>query len=107
MRDILYKFLSLFSIIRIFNVLVIITAQYLTAIFIISQEKTFESVLFDFNLFLLIICSSIAIASGYIINNFYDYEKDLSRIQRLPTFLRRFFCLYRCRAFCQSNGKRY
>ena len=77
MRDILYKFLSLFSIIRIFNVLVIITAQYLTAIFIISQEKTFESVLFDFNLFLLIICSSIAIASGYIINNFYDYEKDL------------------------------
>ena len=77
MKDILYKFLSLFSIIRIYNILVIITAQYLTAIFIISLEKSFESVLFDFNLFLLIICSSIAIGSGYIINNFYDYEKDL------------------------------
>ena len=39
-----------------------------------SKVKTF---LVNFNLFLLIICSSIAIGSGYIINNFYDYEKDL------------------------------
>ena len=28
-------------------------------------------------LFLIILCSSISIASGYIINNFYDEKKDL------------------------------
>tara|TARA_A100000164_G_C21779105_1_gene710084 strand:- start:180 stop:923 length:744 start_codon:yes stop_codon:yes gene_type:complete len=34
-------------------------------------------VILDFNLFLIILCSSISIASGYIINNFYDGKKDL------------------------------
>ncbi|MGB2231519.1 MAG: geranylgeranylglycerol-phosphate geranylgeranyltransferase [Flavobacteriaceae bacterium] len=33
--------------------------------------------LFDLNLFLIVLASSLCIASGYIINNFYDSEKDL------------------------------
>jgi len=48
----------------------------LTSIFILS-DKNFIKVIFDFNLFLLILCSSISIASGYIINNFYDEKKDI------------------------------
>jgi len=34
-------------------------------------------VLLDFNLFIIVIASSLTIASGYIINNFYDSKKDL------------------------------
>ena len=77
MKDIFYKFISIFSVIRLYNILIIIIAQYFTSIFIISIDNSISSILFDFQLFLLILSSSIAIASGYIINNFYDYEKDL------------------------------
>ena len=77
MKDIFYKFISLFSVIRLHNIFIIIIAQYFTSIFIISVDNSISSILFDLQLFLLILSSSIAIASGYIINNFYDYEKDL------------------------------
>ena len=75
-RLILFKFLSIFSVVRGYNVLLIVFAQYLTSIFILS-DKTYFEVLFDEGLFLIICCSSLSIASGYIINNFYDEEKDL------------------------------
>ena len=75
-KSTLFKFLSIFSVVRIYNILLIVIAQYLTSIFILS-EKSFMEVILDFNLFLIILCSSISIASGYIINNFYDGKKDL------------------------------
>ena len=75
-KSILFKFLSIFSVVRFYNILLIVLAQYLTSIFILSDKKIVDVIL-DFDLFLLIFCSSISIASGYIINNFYDDEKDL------------------------------
>ena len=56
--------------------LIIILAQYLTSIFILSKKASIE-VISDLNLFCIILTSSITIAAGYIINNFYDSEKDL------------------------------
>lgn len=73
----LIKFFSLFSVIRGYNILVLILAQYLTSIYILSKKETIKEVLFDLNLFLIVLASSLCIASGYIINNFYDSEKDL------------------------------
>ena len=75
-KSIFFKFLSIFSVVRIYNILIIVLAQYLTSIFILSDKKLFD-VIFDLNLFLLILCSSLSIASGYIINNFYDQKKDV------------------------------
>ena len=75
-KSILFKFLSIFSVVRIYNILFIVLAQYLTSIFILSEKRLLEVVL-DYNLFLLIFCSTISIASGYIINNFYDQKKDI------------------------------
>ena len=71
------KTLSLFSVVRGYNIPVIILAQYLSAIFILAPEKRALTILLDFNLFLLVFASSLTIASGYIINNFYDSQKDL------------------------------
>jgi 4-hydroxybenzoate polyprenyltransferase len=71
------KTLSLFSVVRGYNIPVIILAQYLSAIFILAPEKRALTILLDFNLFLLVFASSLTIASGYIINNFYDSRKDL------------------------------
>ena len=73
----LLKVLSLFSVIRGYNILVIVIAQYLTSIFILAPGSGLRHIFFDINLFLIVLASALAIATGYIINNFYDSEKDL------------------------------
>lgn len=71
------KIISMFSVVRGYNIPIIALAQYLSAIFILAPEKRALDVLLDFNLFIIVIASSLTIASGYIINNFYDSKKDL------------------------------
>lgn len=71
------KSLSLFSTVRLYNVIIVGIAQLLAAIFIIAPELTVKSILLDYRLWLIILATSAAIAGGYIINNFYDREKDL------------------------------
>lgn len=74
----LMKIVSLFSVVRGYNIPVIVLAQYLSAIFILSPKNTGAmQILLDANVFILVLASSLSIASGYIINNFYDSEKDL------------------------------
>jgi 4-hydroxybenzoate polyprenyltransferase len=71
------KWVSLFSVVRGYNILLLALAQYFASIYILAPHIPTRDVLFDPNLFLLVLASSLAIASGYIINNFYDSEKDL------------------------------
>lgn len=71
------KILSLFSVVRGYNIPVIALAQYLSAIFILDKESRALDVILDPNLFLIVLASSLTIASGYIINSFYDAKKDL------------------------------
>ena len=73
----LFKLLSLFSVVRGYNILVITVAQYLASIYILAPNIPLRKVVFDLNLFLIVTASALVIASGYIINNFYDAEKDL------------------------------
>ena len=73
----LLKCLSLFSIIRGYNILVIALAQYLASIYILAPNLPLRGVVLDLNLFILVLASSLVIAAGYIINSFYDSEKDL------------------------------
>ena len=76
-KIIVMKFISLFSVVRGYNIPIIILAQYLSAIFILAPKKRALSILLDFDLFIIVLASSLTIASGYIINNFYDSKKDL------------------------------
>lgn len=71
------KIISLFSVVRGYNIPIIILAQYLSAVFILAPEQRALNVLLDLNLFILVFASSLTIASGYIINSFYDSKKDL------------------------------
>ena len=73
----LLKVLSLFSVVRGYNLLMIVLAQYLASIYILSPDLPLRQVVFDVNLFVIVIASILVIAAGYIINNFYDAEKDL------------------------------
>ncbi len=76
-KHVLLKFFSLFSVVRGYNILIIIIAQYLTSIYILAHNKPLKQVVFDVNLLMLVLASAATIAGGYIINNFYDSEKDL------------------------------
>lgn len=67
----------MFSVVRGYNILIIVIAQYLASIYIMAHNKPLKVVLFDANLFMLVLASAATIAGGYIINNFYDSEKDL------------------------------
>ena len=73
----LLKFLSLFSVVRGYNILMIILAQYLASIYILAPHLPLRKGVFDGNLFVIVLSSALVIAAGYIINNFYDAEKDL------------------------------
>ena len=74
------KIFSLLSVVRGYNILVLVFAQYLASIFIFSSEDDITQVIFDINLFFIVLASVCVIASGYIINNFYDSKMD--RINR-------------------------
>ena len=79
----------MFSVVRGYNILIIVIAQYLTSIYILAHDKPLRAVVFDLNLFMIVLASAATIAGGYIINNFYDSEKDSinrpikSRLDRL------------------------
>lgn len=70
------KMLSLFSVVRGYNILLIVIAQYLASIFIFSPEKSLRYVLLDIDLYFIVLATTCVIAAGYIINNFYDFETD-------------------------------
>ena len=75
-KTLIKKIFSLLSVVRGYNILVLIAAQYLAAIFIFSDQKSLKLVLFDWHLLYLVIATATTIAAGYIINNFYDKKSD-------------------------------
>lgn len=74
---VLVKIFSLFSVVRGYNIPIIMLAQYLSAIFILDKGRRALNVILDPDLFIIVAACSLTIASGYIINNFYDAQKDL------------------------------
>jgi 4-hydroxybenzoate polyprenyltransferase len=76
-KHVLLKFFSMFSVVRGYNILIVILAQYISSVYILSPNKSLSTVIFDVNLLMIVLASAVTIASGYIINNFYDSEKDL------------------------------
>ena len=63
-KHIMLKFFSLFSVVRGYNILVIILAQYLTSIYILAPNLPLGDVLFDINVLMLVLSSAAAIAAA-------------------------------------------
>lgn len=99
-KIIFLKIVSMFSVIRGYNIPVIALAQYLSAIFILAKNERALHIILDLKLFILVIASSLTIASGYIINNFYDSKKDLinrpnkSMLDRLVSQKTKLLCYF-------------
>jgi len=75
-KHVLLKFFSMFSVIRGINILIVVLAQYFTSIYILAPDVPLGEIIFDVKLLNIVIATAAAIAGGYIINNFYDSEKD-------------------------------
>lgn len=71
-----YKFLSLFSVVRVHNIIVLFLAQVLSAVFVFAPNKSLSTVVLDYKLWAILFASACVVAGGYIINHFYDEGKD-------------------------------
>lgn len=73
----LVKILALLSLIRWYNIVVTAMAQYLTALFVFNYGTSKYKILLSLDVHLIVLSTSFIIAGGYIVNAFYDYEKDM------------------------------
>ncbi len=77
-RTILVKFLAYLGLVRWHNLGLVALAQYLAAIFLLNPSKSFLQIIANPGLHFLVFSSGLIIAGGYLINAFYDMEKDLA-----------------------------
>jgi 4-hydroxybenzoate polyprenyltransferase len=86
--------------VRWYNIFFLALSQYLATIFILNDQKNWLHTLKNVDLHLIVFASLFSVAGGYIINNFYDLEKDLinrpnktiyEKIIRQSTTLRIYF----------------
>ncbi len=66
-----------FLLVRVQNIILLTLAFYFTAKYIFLPEINWNKLIFDKNFFLLVLSTNFAVASGYLINSFYDFKKDL------------------------------
>lgn len=71
------KFIALLLLVRWYNVLLIVVAQYLASFLVMRPLSQWRISVTDYRLHLIIVASALVIAAGFIINSFYDQEKDL------------------------------
>lgn len=95
-RYVLIKVMAMLSLVRWYNVLLISSGLYLSAIFLLNPENKWLTTLLDYKLHLGIASLAFFVMAGYIINAFYDFEKDLVNNPRGTIFNRvvsKAFCL--------------
>ena len=77
-RDSLYlKIIALLSTVRWKNIIVTVFAQYLAFLFAFNTKDDLWNSLVETKVHLIIAATGFILAGGYIINNFYDLEKDI------------------------------
>ena len=76
-KPILVKFLALLSIARWYNIFLILVSLYFVQIFIFDTSKRFLLTLQSINIHLYVFSILFIIMGGYLINSFYDFEKDM------------------------------
>lgn len=76
-NSLIFKATVLLSITRWYNILLTVLAQYIAAFFIFNQWYDRWDILLDAKLHIIVLCTTIFIAAGYLINFYYDKEVDL------------------------------
>ncbi len=76
-RLLLFKLSALLSMVRWYNIFFLALSQYLAVIFLLNEPSRWLRTLSNPNLHYIVFASLFCVSGGYIINNFYDLEKDL------------------------------
>jgi len=77
-RTVLVKVLAYLGLVRWYNLLLIVLAQYLAAFILLNPDQSILQLIADPGLHVMIFSCGLVIAGGYLINAFYDQEKDLA-----------------------------
>lgn len=77
LKNLAIKGVILFSLVRGLNLLVLVLAQFVSAIFIFAPQYDGISIILDFKFWMIVVATVLSVASGYILNAFFDEEKDL------------------------------
>lgn len=70
------RWLALLRLVRWYNILLTLLAQYLCALFVFAPNRTLWEQATDYRLHLIACCTTLIISAGFIINSFYDRERD-------------------------------
>ena len=75
----LIKIIALLSLVRWYNILLVGIALFLSAIFLLNINTSigWREIIVDYRIYFEIIAISFFIQAGYLINAFYDFEKDI------------------------------
>ncbi len=76
-QRVILKFISLLSIVRWYNILIVSIALLLSAIFLLNPSAEYKTTLLNPKLYLEIGSIAFLMMAGFIINAFYDFEKDI------------------------------
>jgi 4-hydroxybenzoate polyprenyltransferase len=87
-RNTLYKILLLLRAVRWYNIALLVISQYIIALFVFGEAQDFYSLLAYRKLHLIILSTSFAVAGAFLINSFYDVDKDLVNNPRNVVFRR-------------------
>jgi 4-hydroxybenzoate polyprenyltransferase len=71
-----FSFWSLVKISRPVNLVILAFAQMMTAVFLVETTPFGQPIWQSFNLYLLILATSMVAAAGYMINDYYDVKID-------------------------------
>jgi 4-hydroxybenzoate polyprenyltransferase len=82
------KVLALLSQIRWYNILLLLLGQYLAALYVLADKYARIPLLTDAGTHLTIWASALILASGFLINTFYDIEADSINRPRQTSFER-------------------
>lgn len=71
-----FSFYGFLKLIRFPNLMIIAFTQFMTAVFLVGDDRVGISRLRDINLLLLVLSTIFIAAAGYIINDYYDVKID-------------------------------
>lgn len=74
--SLMIKVVGLLSLTRVYDIALLATAQYFSCIFFFTEKAPDFSCVTDPHFFALVVCTWMTVAGGYIINYFYDKNKD-------------------------------
>lgn len=82
------KFALLLGAVRWYNVLLLTAAQYIMAFFIFGENRAYTQILWDRKLHLIVMANAFVVAGAFLINVFYDADKDLVNRSKFATIYR-------------------